>query len=502
MTTYQDLKDFFAKENFKLVIAADAQTRVSQRENGKLITSVPAGGVAVSFDPIARASGAVYIGRGRTEEDKEVLDRHGKFLIKDPQGNYTLKRIFLTTQELDSYYNGFANQTLWPLCHVAFEKPTFKSDWYEGFKSVNEKFAKAIREEIQGRTFLWLNDYHLSLVPGLLKKPKNTIIGMFWHIPWPTWEAFRILPFKRQILESMLSCDFLAFHRGYHVRNFLETAQREFEVRIDEEVNRIYYGNSIPTTVKNLPMGIDTDVVTSLMEKEPQQGPLLALARNVFGLRPKSEGIISLFDRYKVILGVDRLDYTKGLLLRFEAIERFLEKYPHYVGKVVYVGIVAPSREAIPAYRELKKELTSIAQRMNKKFARNGWRPIHAVHSVFPRKDIINFYSKASLCLVTPRDDGMNLVSKEFVLSASFVSNPGMLVLSRFAGSAIDLTAALIVNPYDIEEVADNIKKGFEIDRKEKILRMKSMAQTLEERNVYEWAKDFVKNAQESSRVR
>lgn len=497
MTSFRDLASFFKSQDFRVIIAADAETRISKRQDGKIVSKIPAGGVAIALDPIARASHATYIGRGKTEEEREIARGNGKIKIENANGAYTLKRLFFSEQDFDSYYNGFANQTLWPLCHVAFERPQFRSSWYEGFKKVNETFANAIREEIEksrGKTLVWINDYHLCLVPKYLGKQENTIVSMFWHIPWPTWEVFRILPYKGEIVESLLTCNFLAFHRGYHVRNFLETAQREFAVRVDEETNKVYF-NRNTTTVRNLPMGIDTDIVKSLLEKEGREGFLTRILTDVLGKTSKKADIISLFKQNKIILGIDRLDYTKGLLLRLNALDRFLEKYPKYIGKVVYLGIIAPSREGISAYQGLKREIAELAAMLNRKYQRRDWQPVYISYGVFPRRDIINFYKHASVCLVTPRDDGMNLVSKEFVLTSSFANNPGMLVLSQFAGSSIDLTAALIINPYDIEQVALSIKKALEMDRKEKIERVKRMVKVLEEKNIYQWAREFVEQA-------
>ena len=475
MTTYQDLKDFFGRRDFKLIMAADAETRVLHRKKGKIISQIPAGGVSVALDPIAKASNALYIGRGKTEEEKEFLSGKNKTIIEDQNSTYVLKRVFLESSDFDSYYNGFSNQTLWPLCHVAFEDPQFHNSWYRGYKKVNQQFAQSIQEEINGKTFVWIHDYQLALVPMFLGKPKDTTINMFWHIPWPTWEIFRLLPQKKEILESLLCCDFLAFHRGYHVQNFLDTVRRELEARIDEETNSIYYNKHV-TIVKNLPLGIDTDVIKLLVV-------------------PDDGTFYDFFENSKVILGVDRLDYTKGLRLRIAALDTFFEKNPRYIGNVVYLGILAPSREAIPAYKKLKKEIKELTEAVNKKYGRKDWQPIHMIKSVFTRSEIINFYKKAHVCLVTPLDDGMNLVSKEFVISSSASSRPGMLVLSQFAGSAIDLTKALIVNPYNVHEVADAIKKGLEMPNEEKKKRMKEMAETLEERNVYVWAEDFIRSA-------
>ncbi len=495
MTTYQDLKDFFQNQNLKVIIAADAETRVSQRKNGDIISKIAAGGVSIALDPIARAAGALYISRGKTEDEKKIASEKGnKIIIEDQNGNYTLKRLFFSQEEINSYYYGFSNQILWPLCHVAFEKPEFNREWLDGFRSVNQKFAQAIKEEVKEKSFIWINDYQLCLVPHYLEKPKDSVVGFFWHIPWPTWEIFRILPFKQEILESLLQCDFIAFHRGYHARNFLETVEREVEAKIDEERDMVYF-NKHAVTVKNLPLGIDADVIHSLIHVEQKETFLTRTVKSLLHFDRTNGTLDEFFDKHAVIIGVDRLDYTKGLILRLYAIERFFQKYPKFIGKVSYLGIIAPSREAIPSYGSLHKQVRTVSEQINVKFAKDNWKPINITYEVFPRKDIVNFYRKSQLCLVTPRDDGMNLVSKEFVIASSYSKNPGMLVLSRFAGSAIDLTQALIVNPYDIEEVADAIKKGLTMSKKEKKDRIQAMAETLEERNIYEWGKEFVRSA-------
>lgn len=500
--SYQELKKFFSSSQYKFIIAADAEPIVHKLKNDKIVEEVPGGGVAIALDPIALASNALYIARGKTPEDKKVL-RNQKFEIRKGEDYYTLKRLFFDEEDIDNYYYGFSNQTLWPLCHVAFETPEFHQIWYDGYRKINQAFAKAIKEEIRGKTFIWLHDYQLCLVPQYIGRQRDTIIGMFWHIPWPTWEVFRILPFKNEILESLLHCDFIGFHRGYQVRNFLDTVERELEVRIDEETSTIYYKNH-KTVVKNLPLGLDTDVIASFVAKREKDTFIEKFVKGIFGglqkEQNKESAMEEFFNNNKVILGVDRLDYTKGLILRLRALGRFFATYPQYIGKVVYIGLLAPSREKIPSYEALKKQIKSVAHDINIKYARGGWMPLYLINSVFPRKDIIHFYQKADVCLVTPRDDGMNLVSKEYVIASALSQNPGMIVLSRFAGSALDLTQAIIVNPYDTDEVARGIKKGLEMNQREKTQRMKAMAEVLEERNVYEWAKDFFRSAQAAAK--
>lgn len=499
MKTFIDLKDFFQNEKLRMIIAADAETQILTKKKDDILVKVPAGGVAVALEPIAKASNAIYIARGKTKEEEEILKGKNKTEIEDPDGKYTLKRLFFNDEDFNSYYNGFANQTLWPLCHVSFERPEFNSEWFAGYKRVNEKFAKAIKEEIEGKnTFVWVHDYQLALVPKLINRSKDIILAMFWHIPWPTWEVFRILPQKKEILESLLTCDFLAFHRGYHVRNFLETVQRELEARIDDETNKIYYNGHI-TTVKNLPLGIDTDVLKSFLTVGKKESFIGKIVKGVLGKsnEAKKSDFSDIFEKNMVILGVDRLDYTKGLRLRLMAIDAFFSQNPKYIGNTVYLGIIAPSRGGVPAYQALEKQVRELAGEINNKHKTKDWQPIHLVNKVFTREEIINLYKKASACLVTPLDDGMNLVSKEFVIASYTSQNPGMLVLSQFAGSAIDLTRAIIINPYDTEELASAIKTALEMGKDEKKKRIKEMTETLEEKNVYAWAEDFVRNALE-----
>lgn len=509
MVSFYDLKEQFQKSGYKVIIVADGETKMNVAKNGEISQQNVHGGVASSFDILAQAANATYIARARTEQDRQDVDKKGKVIVHGQEGDYTLKRLFFNEEEVNNYYFGFSNQTLWPLSHVAFEKPEFREDWYEGYKLVNQKFAKAIREEISGKTFIWIHDYQLALVPLYLKMTarKDVAISFFWHIPWPTWEQFRILPVKKDILWSLLSCDFLAFHRGYQTRNFLNTVQRELAVMIDEEKRQIHFDKNI-TTVRNLPLGIDVDVIKRIVAPPVEESIVMRVLREMLQGEEipasketkKEEQLDKFFKNYQVILGVDRLDYTKGVPLRLQAIDRLLEKYPQYRGEVVYLGIMSPSRSKIPSYQLLKKEIDALTKTINDKYKTSEWRPIHIIHQAFTREDVMNLYKRASLCLVTPLDDGMNLVSKEFVISQSFSDDPAMLVLSQFAGSSIDLRSALIVNPYDVEQVADNIKLGLEMPVKEKARRTKEMVENMEERSIYAWAHEFFKDALEAAK--
>ena len=495
MITGSDIKDLFQSDNLKLIIVADGEPVVSEVKDGKVVSSLPAGGVSIALDPIARITNALYIARGKKPEERAALDKNDKMLVGNADGSYTLKRLFFSDKDFNNYYNGFSNQTLWPLCHVAFEEPILNDEWYKGYRKVNQDFANAIKEEITGKTLVWVQDYQLALVPFFLGRPKDTVVSMFWHIPWPTWEMFRILPFKNDILMSLLSCDFLAFHRGYQARNFLNTVERELEARIGAETKKVYYKKNV-TQVKSYPLGLDIDVVKSLVHKEEEETALSRTIRDALGIESvKSHPLDSYFKQYKVIFGVDRLDYTKGITLRLKALDRFFEKNPRYIEKVVYLGIIAPSRELIPSYMQLRKDIKALASAINSRYRTKNWKPINLIYDLFKREDVLNFYRQADVCVVTPLDDGMNLVSKEFVIASSRSSDPGMLVLSQFAGSAVDLAQMLIVNPYNIDEVATAIKKGLEMEKAEKIERINKMSNLLETKDVYEWGYNNLRDA-------
>jgi trehalose-6-phosphate synthase len=504
MTTVDDLRRTVEELGYRLVIAADGETRTHERRGERVTVKMPAGGVSAAFDHICQAAGATYVTRGRTEEDRAVTDAEGRVTIHGDEGTYTLKRLFLSSEEVQKYYAGFANQTLWPLCHVVYERPIFKRDWYEGYDQVNHRFAESVAQEVDGPTFVWVNDYQLARMPAYLPRREDTVVGMFWHIPWPTWEIFRILPYKREILTGMLQCDFIGFHRRYQARNFLNAVDHELGTRIIFETNTVIYeGRQV--RVMHLPMGIDVDLIRDLLpDSDPVTGFVEALRRS-FHILPEPEAaaaspISELLLRYRILLGVDRLDYTKGIPERLAGLDRFFEQNPQYRGEVVYVGVMSPTRNNIPSYQRLQEEVTNLVDEINAKYGTEDWQPLHMIFEGCARDEIADLYQHASVCLVTPLDDGMNLVSKEYVVAASEAETPGMLVLSQFAGSATDLQAALLVNPYDPDAVAEAIKVALEMDPESRRERIDHMMELLEDRNVYRWATDFIQNTVDAAR--
>jgi trehalose 6-phosphate synthase len=483
MSMLDSLKAFARSLDGKVIIAADGQTRTHRREGGRLVESVPAGGVGMALDRVSQVLHATYITRARTPEDREVTDEEGKTTVRGTDGAYTLRRIEVSEEQTDQYYFGFSNQSLWPLFHPAFEKPVFERSWYEGYVTVNRRFADAVNAEIEGRAVVWVNDYQLALVPGMLERDEDVALAFFWHIPWPSWELFRILPYRRELLESLLCCDFIGFHTVEYARNFLSAVQSELDARVDERTLTVQYeGRRI--RLGALPIGVDSDVIREQIEREeladaPQESPAAQFA--------------GLCDHQAVILGADRLDYTKGIRERLEALDRFFERYPACLGRATYVGIMSPTREAIPAYQELKDAVVALADQINAKYARDGWEPLCMVYEGMPREEIIRLYGCARVCLVTPLADGLNLVAKEFVAAASGVDDPGMLVLSEFAGAAEELRQAILINPFDPDGVAEGIAEALSMHQDERLRRIERMAVRIDRDNVYVWAEAILR---------
>lgn len=484
MTTANDLILYSKKVlgNRQLIAALQREPYVHIHTPRGIRLDNMAGGAHVLLDGILRQTGGSMVAIAAGDADREVVDSQGRIAVPPKEKNYFLRRIFLTKKELDGFYSGFANQTLWPLCHAVFVKPIFSPVWWDEYVKVNQKFADAIiaEDEVDGREgVVWINDYHLALVPSMLKAKKPSIkIGTFWHIPWPTYEIFRICPWRKQLLEGLLGSDFIGFHRGYHVENFVECARRELEVIVDSEPRSIVHKDR-ETKLAFLPAGIDYHEIKEKLEKYKLQTP--TMLKEEFGV-----------DSPYVIVGVDRIDYTKGLKERIKILDRFFTKYPKFREKVIYLQIGSPSRVHIPAYKALNRELTSLVNRVNAKYQTKGWKPLHFMNKIVPREKIFAYYRLSDVCLVTPLDDGMNLVAKEYVICAD--NGNGSLVLSKFAGAAKDLKSAILINPYDIERSADDLYNALTMPKEEKQRRMADMKNVVKENNIYNWGIEFIKH--------
>lgn len=465
-----------------LLLVANREPYMHIRQGRQIRWIVPASGLVTAVEPILRAYGGTWIAHGAGDADRDTVDAQGKLRVPPDAPLYTLKRLWLTKEEEEGYYYGFANEGLWPLCHIAHTRPIFRVEDWQQYVRVNSRFAQAVLEELEGTEHpcILIQDYHFALLSRLIKDQRpDARIALFWHIPWPNPEAFGICPWAGSLLHGMLGADLIGFHTQFHCNNFLDTADRFLESRIDWEqfaVNRS--GHS--TRVKPFPISIagpETPV-------EPDEPPARAVWKETL---LKNLGISGV--RW-IGVGVDRIDYTKGITERFRAVERFLEQRTDYHGKFIFIQLGAPSRTGIKRYHDLGAELETEVERINRRFQARQWKPILFLKKHHSQAEIAPFYRAADVCLVTSLHDGMNLVAKEFVAAKSDLR--GALILSRFAGASRELHDALLVNPYDVEEVAEAIHVALTMTPEEQRTRMERMRWTIQEHNVYRWAANLV----------
>lgn len=463
-------------QDYLFIVVSNREPYVHVFKKGKIECQRGAGGVVTALDPIMQACQGTWVAFGSGDADLKVSDKDGKIKVPPDNPLYTLKRVFLTKEEEDGYYYGYSNEALWPLCHLAFQRPEFKKEDWEYYKKVNEKFAKAIIDEIKGKkTFIWIQDYHLTLLPKLLKETlgSQVIISHFWHIPWPSYEVFRICPQKNEILEGLLANDLLGFHIQYHCNNFLDVVDRELEARIDRERFSVVRGGH-ETLIRAYSISVDFSGINSVSQSTKVEEAKKSLSEE-FGL-----------SGYKILLGLDRIDYTKGIPERLLAVDRLLEKHPELKEKIVFLQMGEISRIHIQKYKDLNDHINALVEEINWKHSTDGWNPIILVrrHLSFP--ELVAFYGLGDVCLVSSLHDGMNLVSKEFLSSRS--DTKGMLVLSRFAGVSRELSDALLVNPYDREQFSDVIYTAINLSPDESQKRMSKMRQIVQQNNIYRWA--------------
>src|SRR5216683_3870691 len=467
-------------EDGHLLVVSNREPYMHQRSGKSLDVVVPPSGLVTALEPVLNACDGTWIAHGNGNADAEVVDAHDRLRVPPEEPRYSLRRVWLTKEEEEGYYYGFANEGLWPLCHIAHTRPIFRANDWEHYQAVNNKFADAVVEEMEGtlNPVVLVQDYHFALLPRLIKQRRHDArVAIFWHIPWPNQEAFGICPWQRELVDGLLGADLIGFHIQSHCNNFLQTADRIVESRIDRERFSVQRHGHL-TMVRPFPISVDFAHAGGETAQEPPYVERSALL--------KALGIDAAF----VGVGVDRLDYTKGILERFLAIERFLEKYPRYQGQFTFIQIGAPSRSHIKRYHDLQAEVEAEAERINWRFEKDKWKPIVLLNRHHTHKEILKYYRSTDLCLVTSLHDGMNLVAKEFL--AARHDERGVLGLSIFTGAARELRDALQVNPYDIDQTAEAIRAALEMEPEEKQLRMQRMRKTVRERNVYYWAGSLI----------
>ncbi|MGA7413728.1 MAG: trehalose-6-phosphate synthase [Bryobacteraceae bacterium] len=460
----------------KIVILANREPYIHQHSaDGKIKVQHPASGLVTALEPVMRACSGVWVAHGSGDADRETVDRNDHVRVPPGEESYHIRRVWLSEEEQQGYYYGFSNEGLWPLCHVAHARPMFRAQDWRQYRAVNQKFAEAVCSEVDSKDpIILVQDYHFALAPALIRKrlPAATVI-VFWHIPWPNAERMGICPWRNELLEGLLGSSILGFHTQLHCNNFLDSVDRYLETRIDREHNAVVMQGH-RTLIRPYPISLEWPV--RWVESSPSPEECRAQVWRDLGL--KSDALLGV--------GVDRLDYTKGVEERLLAVELLLERHPEFRGRFSFAQLAAPSRTKIQRYRELNETVERLAERINQRFGNAGYRPIILLRCHHEPPEVFRFFRAADLCYVSSLHDGMNLVAKEFVAARTDLK--GALVLSEFTGAARELTEALIVNPYDLEGSSEALAAALVMPVEEQQDRMRSMRSLLVQFNVYRWA--------------
>jgi len=460
----------------QIVILANREPYIHERRaDGHIEVLHPASGLVTALEPVMRACSGVWVAHGSGNADRETVDRNDHISVPPGEGSYHIRRVWLSEEELQGYYYGFSNEGLWPLCHVAHTRPVFRAEDWRRYQVVNEKFADAVCSEAHSKDpIVLVQDYHFALAPAMIRKrlPAATVI-VFWHIPWPNAEQMGICPWRNELLEGLLGSSILGFHTQLHCNNFVDSVDRYLETRIDREHNAVVMQGR-RTLIRPYPISLEWPV--HWLENAPTPEECRAQVWAELGLKP--DALLGV--------GVDRLDYTKGVEERLLTVEVLLERYPEFRGRFSFAQLAAPSRTKIQRYKELNDTVERLAERINSRFGSDSYRPIILLRFHHEPPEVFRFFRAAHLCYVSSLHDGMNLVAKEFVAARTDLR--GVLVLSEFTGAARELTEALIVNPYDLESSSDALAAALMMPEDEQEDRMRPMRSLLAQFNVYRWA--------------
>ena len=466
------------------VVVSNREPYVHTMSGGALEWHRPVSGLTEALDPVMRASGGTWIAQGAGEADRQVVDSLDRVAVPPDNPGYTLRRVWLSDAEIAGFYLGFANGALWPLCHITFTPPVFDDNDWKTYQKVNRIFADAICQEIgDRRAAVLVQDYHFALLPLYLKErnPRLTV-GQFWHIPWPPYEVLRTCPWHEEILEGMLGNDLLGFHTRSFCRNFLESGERSLGAGTDRRKLTATH-QSKTTYVEPFPISVDFDAISGQAGTE-------AVAKEMASLRREYH-----LDGKIVGLGMDRLDYTKGIPEKLRALDRLLQDYPEYRGRVVFIEAGMPSRTGIAAYKDIGRKIDDLINDINARYGSGSYRPVIPLNRQLSPDSLNALRRLSHFCVVSSLHDGMNLVAKEYVSARS--DGDGILILSRFTGAAEELRDALLINPYDIGEFTRTIKEAIEMPEIERRRRMNNMRQTIAENNIYRWGASIVSRLME-----
>jgi trehalose 6-phosphate synthase len=466
----------------EILVVSNREPYIHNRTDSGIEMQIPASGLVAALEPVMRACGGTWIAHGSGSADRETVGSRDRIAVPPDDPTYTLRRVWLTDAEQDGYYYGLANEGLWPLCHIAFVAPHFRESDWQTYQDVNRRFADAVAREARSEDpIVLVQDYHFAVLPRLLKEciPRATVLT-FWHIPWPNAETFGICPWKEEIVRGLLGSTILGFHTQFHCNNFLETVDRFIEARIDRERRSVTFGGQ-ETMIRPYPISIEWPPRALVKQK-----PVEECRRDV-------RARLGIPDEMLLGVGVERFDYTKGVLNRIRAVEQLLARHPEWRGKIVFVQAAAPSRSKLDSYRHLQEEALELARDVNEKYRDGGYEPIRLIIRHHEPDEVFKLFRAADFCIVSSLHDGMNLVAKEFVASRD--DEQGVLILSHFAGASRELSEALIVNPYDAHGLGEAIDQALRMPATEQRERMRQMRALVKERNVYRWAAQMLLDA-------
>lgn len=459
----------------EVIIVSNREPYIHVKRNEKIEIQFPASGLVTALEPIMRSCSGTWIAHGSGNADRDVVDKNDRVQVPPNDPSYQIRRVWLTKEEEQGYYYGFSNEGIWALCHIAHVRPIFRSSDWAQYVAANEKFANAVVQEAKtDDPVVLVQDYHLALLPKLIKErlPKATIIT-FWHIPFPNPEVFGICPWRDQLLSGLLGSDILGFHTRFHCNNFLDTVDRFIESRVDRETSTVTNKGHL-TSVDTYPISIEYPAKWIDTQK-----PVPECRQHIRNLNNLPQNLF-------IGIGVDRLDYTKGILERFMAVERLFELEPKWIGKFSFIQIAAPSRSYIPQYQHFESDVRALAIKINNRFGQEGYSPIILKVEHHEPQQVYEYYRGSEICFVSSLHDGMNLVAKEFIASRD--DEQGVLILSQFTGASRELLEALIVNPYNIDQCAAALHVALEMPKEEQRNRIRSMRSLIQEFNVYRWA--------------
>ena len=465
--------------DYLFLLVSNREPYVHEKSGSEIVSKRPVSGLTEALDPVMRASKGTWVAYGSGNADKEAVDSHDRVAVPPEMPEYTLRRVWLTENEVAGFYLGFANEALWPLCHVTFTPPIFRESDWDTYKKVNEKFAKVVLQELGDRKAMVLvQDYHFALLSRFIKEqnPRLTV-GQFWHIPWPTHEIFRTCPWQDEILDGMLGNDLFGFHVQSFCDNFLDTVEHNLKAKVDRSESTVTYKGKT-TLVQPFPISVDFDSLSKEAATEAVEQEIESLRRE-FNLEGKFVGV-----------GMDRMDYTKGIPERLQALDKLLENSPNYRGKVVFIQAGMPSRTQIDSYKNLDQRIEDLMNSINDKYGDDSWEPVIPMTRQLSPITLNALRRLAHFCVVSSLHDGMNLVAKEYV--SARVDGDGVLILSQFTGAASELSDALLINPFAISDFADKIKEAIEMAETERRRRMKNMREVVANNNIYRWGADTV----------